>query len=182
MEKFRTVTYEVHNPKIKNENGVRFAFLADFHGSEFGKNNSILIEKIRKWKPDAILIAGDMVVRKDVSTLKKAEELLKPLAAEFPVFYSPGNHESKMKVQEHVYHREYLEYEKSLKENGVRILANETCIFQKGADKFRIYGLELPLEYYKKPFSPGLSDEKIEQLIGKAEPRDIDVLLAQCPK
>ena len=38
MEKFRTVTYEVHNPKIKNENGVRFAFLADFHGSEFGKN------------------------------------------------------------------------------------------------------------------------------------------------
>lgn len=182
MEKFRTVTYEVHNPKIKNENGVRFAFLADFHGSEFGKNNSILIEKIRKWKPDAILIAGDMVVRKDVSTLKKAEELLKPLAAEFPVFYSPGNHESKMKVQEHVYHREYLEYEKSLKENGVRILANETCIFQKGADKFRIYGLELPLEYYKKPFSPGLSDEKIEQLIGKAEPREIDVLLAHCPK
>ena len=51
MGKFRTVTYEVHNPKIKNENGVRFAFLADFHGSEFGKNNSILIEKIRKWSP-----------------------------------------------------------------------------------------------------------------------------------
>jgi len=35
MEEFRTVTYEVHNPKIKKS--VRFAVLADLHGSIFGE-------------------------------------------------------------------------------------------------------------------------------------------------
>ena len=36
MGEFRTVTYEVHNPKIKQNQSVRFAVLADVHGSEFG--------------------------------------------------------------------------------------------------------------------------------------------------
>ena len=41
MEKFRTATYEVHNPKIKKS--VRFAVLADLHGSIFGEENLSLI-------------------------------------------------------------------------------------------------------------------------------------------
>ncbi len=45
MEKFRTVTYEVHNPKIKKS--VRFAVLADLHGSIFGEENSALLKKIQ---------------------------------------------------------------------------------------------------------------------------------------
>ena len=39
MEKFRTATYEVHNPKIKKS--VRFAVLADLHGSIFGEENNL---------------------------------------------------------------------------------------------------------------------------------------------
>ena len=59
MEKFRTATYEVHNPKIKKS--VRFAVLADLHGSIFGEENSALLKKIQENAPDAILLAGDMV-------------------------------------------------------------------------------------------------------------------------
>ena len=70
MEKFRTVTYEVHNPKIKKS--VRFAVLADLHGSIFGEENSALLKKIQENVPDAILLAGDMVVRMDPSTLETA--------------------------------------------------------------------------------------------------------------
>ena len=58
MEKFRTVTYEVHNPKIKK--GVRFAVLADLHGTIFGEENSALLKKIQEHAPDAILLAGDI--------------------------------------------------------------------------------------------------------------------------
>ena len=72
MGEFRTVTYEVHNPKIKQNQSVRFAVLADVHGSEFGTDNCDLQAKIRENLPDAILVAGDMVVRKDVSTLENA--------------------------------------------------------------------------------------------------------------
>ena len=70
MEKFRTATYEVHNPKIKKS--VRFAVLADLHGSIFGEENNTLLKKIQEYAPDAILLAGDMVVRMDPSTLETA--------------------------------------------------------------------------------------------------------------
>ena len=82
MEKFRTVTYEVHNPKIKKS--VRFAVLADLHGSIFGEENSALLKKIQENAPDAILLAGDMVVRMDPSTLETARKLLCTLAKNFP--------------------------------------------------------------------------------------------------
>ena len=78
MEKFRTVTYEVHNPKIKKS--VRFAVLADLHGSIFGEENSALLKKIQENAPDAILLAGDMVVRMDPFTLETARKLLCTLA------------------------------------------------------------------------------------------------------
>ena len=35
MGKFQTVTYEIHNRKIKNKEGVRFAFLADLLNGRF---------------------------------------------------------------------------------------------------------------------------------------------------
>ena len=97
MEEFRTVTYEVHNPKIKKS--VRFAVLADLHGSIFGEENSALLKKIQENAPDAILLAGDMVVRMDPSTLETARKLLCTLAKNFPIFYAMGNHETKMKAK-----------------------------------------------------------------------------------
>ena len=63
MGKFQTVTYEIHNRKIKNKEGVRFAFLADLHGSCFGEDNADLLGEIDRYAPDAVLIAGDMAVR-----------------------------------------------------------------------------------------------------------------------
>ena len=157
MGEFRIVTYEVHNPKIKESQGIRFAFLADVHGSEFGTDNHNLEAKIRENVPDAILVAGDMVVRKEVSTLENARKLLVSLAKDFPVFYGMGNHESKMKTEDHPCQREYLEYQQSLREAGVHILANEKYEFQAKGTAFVINGLELPLEYYHKPTSPKLT-------------------------
>ena len=112
MEKFRTVTYEVHNPKIKKS--VRFAVLADLHGSIFCEENSALLKKIQENDPDAILLAGDMVVRMDPSTLGNARKLFCTLAKNFPIFYAMGNHETKMKAEGHLYRNEYLEYQAEL--------------------------------------------------------------------
>ena len=164
MEKFRTVTYEIHNPKIKKGSTVRFALLADVHGSVFGEKNQILVERIEKWNPDAILVAGDMVVRREPATIKSAQCFLEQISRKYPVFYAPGNHESKMRDAGHGYHREYQEYEDSLKQAGICMLYNERAEFEAKRNHFVITGLELPLEYYKKPFSPGLTREKIKEL------------------
>lgn len=182
MGEFRTVTYEVHNPKIKQNQSVRFAVLADVHGSEFGTDNCDLQAKIRENLSDAILVAGDMVVRKDVSTLENARKLLISLAKDFPVFYGLGNHESKMKIEGHPCQSEYLEYEQSLRKAGVHILTNEKYEFQAKGTSLVINGLELPLEYYHKPTSPKLTDQAMEQLMGKPEPDAVNILLAHSPK
>ena len=132
MEKFRTATYEVHNPKIKKS--VRFAVLADLHGSIFGEENSALLKKIQENAPDAILLAGDMVVRMDPFTLETARKLLCTLAKNFPIFYAMGNHETKMKAKEHLYRNEYLNYEAHLNQVGISVLCNEKKIIQLGED------------------------------------------------
>ena len=179
MEKFRTATYEVHNPKIKKS--VRFAVLADLHGSIFGEENSALLKKIQEYAPDAILLAGDMVVRMDTSTLETARKLLCTLAKNFPVFYAMGNHETKMKAKEHIYRNEYLEYQAELKQKGICFLANEKNKVVLAGNSFVVNGLELPLEYYHKPFSPKLTSEKMEELMGKPDPEAINILLAHNP-
>ena len=182
MEKFRTIRYEIHNPKIKTKEGIRFACLADLHGSLFGEKNSLLLAKIQEYRPDAILLAGDMVVRMEPDSLETARHLLMSLVKEYPVFYSMGNHESKMAQDGFFYQKEYLAYQAQLQKNGVIILKNETRKVLLKEDSFFINGLELPLEYYKKPFSPRLTHEKMKQLIGEPKAEGIQILLAHNPK
>ena len=70
MKRFKTVHYTIHSNKIKDARGIRFAVLADLHGMEFGPDNRKLLETIHRYRPDGILIAGDMIVRNDPASLK----------------------------------------------------------------------------------------------------------------
>ena len=70
MKRFRTVHYTIHSEKIKDARGVRFAVIADLHGVEFGPDNHRLLETINKYRPDGILIAGDMIVRNDSESMQ----------------------------------------------------------------------------------------------------------------
>ena len=65
MKRFKTVHYTIHSNKIKDARGIRFAVIADLHGMEFGPDNRKLLETIHRYRPDGILIAGDMIVRND---------------------------------------------------------------------------------------------------------------------
>ncbi len=94
---------------------MRFAVLADLHGSIFGEENSALLKKIQENVPDAILLAGDMVVRMDPFTLKLPENCFVHWRRTSPSFYAMGNHETKMKAKGHLYRNEYLKYQAELK-------------------------------------------------------------------
>ena len=77
MKRFKTVHYTIHSNKIKDARGIRFAVIADLHGMEFGPDNRKLPETIHRYRPDGILIAGDMIVRNDSASLKTASSLLR---------------------------------------------------------------------------------------------------------
>ena len=126
-----------------------------------------------------------MIVRNDSASLKTASSLLRSLAQQYPVYYALGNHEYKLyrtDPQENCMAARYQEYEKELKTAGIHILHNESCSLQVGKTSLTVYGLEVPLIYYKKPFSPQLKREEIRELIGEPSSDSLNILLAHSPK
>lgn len=185
MKRFKTVHYTIHSDKIKDARGARFAVIADLHGVELGHENRKLLEIIDKYRPDGILIAGDMIIRNDPVTMETATVLLKRLAAQYPVYYALGNHEYKLyrsNPEENEIAEDYQEYESGLKAEGIHILHNESCELEVGKNRMIIHGLEIPLIYYKKPFSPKLHTEEVRELIGEPAKDTLNILLAHSPK
>lgn len=185
MKRFKTVHYTVHSDKIKDARGARFAVIADLHGVEFGTDNKRLLEAIDKYRPDGILIAGDLIVRNESKTMETASFLLKRLAEQYPVYYALGNHEYKVyrsNPEENEVAENYQEYERALKAAGVHILHNESCEMKVGKNSIVVYGLEIPLVYYRKPFSPRLGREEVRELIGEPVRDSLNILLAHSPK
>ena len=180
MKKFRIKSYEIKSEKLKCGSSAVFAFLTDLHGVVYGTENQLLLQEIDAQKPDAILLAGDMLVRSEPQTLENGCALIKKLADKYPVFYALGNHEFQM--QKGVYREKYLQYERFLKEQGVCFLHNEHVQVKLGENVFVIHGLELPMEFYKKPFSPELKQEKITELLGVPGKEEYQILLAHNPK
>lgn len=182
MKTFKTKKYEIFSSKIK-KGEIKFAFLSDLHGLEFGENNRELLRAVREFSPDAVLCTGDMLVRNEPATLKTAKILLEKLAEEFPVYLSLGNHEYKLMVSE-VYRsmwETYKEYESQLEAGGVHILHNQHMELTVKENRIFVYGLELPLCYYDKLFSQKLTEEEITGFLGERK-KDFSILLAHSPR
>lgn len=88
-------SYAITSPKISEP--IRIVQLTDLHNSEFGKENSRLIELIRKQKPDLVLLTGDMI-NGDEHDTRIAVNLMKQLSEIAPVYASWGNHEQENSI------------------------------------------------------------------------------------
>ena len=67
--------------------------MADLHDKEFGRGNQRLLNAIIKEKPEAVFIAGDMIIAKPDKNHIGTISFLNALAKEFPIYYGSGNHE-----------------------------------------------------------------------------------------
>lgn len=104
-----TTVYKVPSQEFN----ARIVFLADTHGSEFGKHNERLIKKVREAEPDMIAIAGDLLTY-DEDNVDAATELISSLAEIAPLYVSYGNHEEQ--------HPRRAELEKLFTEAGATVL------------------------------------------------------------
>lgn len=124
--------YEIHSDKIRKSFCV--VLLTDLHNSEFGENNSRLIEKTEEFVPDIIAIAGDMNIASE-SDNRVVLELCRNLAEIAPVYYSLGNHELNAKNSGALM--------KEVTETGVHVLDNTWEEIQVGSDTLLIGGLTM---------------------------------------
>ena len=173
--------YLLHSSKIKSP--VRLVFLADLHEKLYGDDNNALVEAVKAAAPDAILVGGDLIVsgrvyRSSQKSRQPGEDgavsqewmenslsLMKRLTQICPVWFVQGE-----------------EMEKA----GVRMLHNGVVDPLKessgGEDSgVLIYGLELPIRFYKKFRRTKLSVEEIREIAGDPDRSSYVVLLTHMP-
>ena len=83
-------SYTVSSSKITEP--IRIVQLTDLHNSEFGENNSKLVDRVAAQQPDLILVTGDLL-NQDTERTDIAATLISGLKEIAPVYVSYGNHE-----------------------------------------------------------------------------------------
>lgn len=171
-----TDRYEIRSEKIRGKEKT-FVFLTDLHDKEFGTENSRLLAAVRRVRPDAVFIGGDMMVAKGKADLSVSLKLIRDLAKEFPVYCGNGNHEIRMRRETDVYGSSYREYRTALQRSGVVYLTDSRV--PVGED-IVLYGLDLPMKYYR-PGTPVMEKGFVKRVLGEPNREKFSILLAHSP-
>lgn len=115
--------------------GYRIAHISDLHNATFGKENSRLLELLRKTEPDIIAITGDLLDSRNADVaiaLAFAEQAM----AIAPCYYVPGNHESRV--------GEYERLKEGLISLGVTVLEGAKISLDRGEERICVAGVSDP--------------------------------------
>lgn len=167
--------YEIKSNKIPKEfNKYKIVQLSDFHSYGFKRDNLKWIEKIYEEAPDIIVITGDMVNKYD----KKFEKFLniaEILSKKYKIYFIIGNHEIRLKKKD-------LEYIlNKLKGFGIKILKDEKITIARKNGHINIYGLHIPLSYYKIINRPANVGEVVSKVLKVCKEEEFNILLAHNP-
>ncbi len=132
---------------------IRILQLSDLHCSEFGDNNTELIELVKKQSPDIILMSGDMINRDD-DDISVALNLISSLKEIAPVYYGHGNHEY-MWME-----RTGTDLRHSITAAGAVLLDNEFVDIEVKGNQLRIGGY---MGYYRIPWMFKRTEEETKE-------------------
>lgn len=179
---FVTKTYEIHSNKVNSGNAISIVLLSDLHLAEYGCRNESLLYAIDRISPDLILSTGDLVTAKPDHSTEVVENLMRRLVHRYPVYYALGNHEERLRVRKDLYDDMFTRFYTCLTAMGVKVLCNEKESITIKGTELCIYGLELPLSYYKKMAGVQLETSVIHELLGCPDCDKLNVLLAHHPR
>lgn len=139
----KEVSYTVESDKISGD--IKLAFISDLHNSRYGENMRELVDAVRKYNPDAVIIGGDLY--DEFWGENNADRLIERLTSEYKCFYTIGNHE-KNRMDDDI-------IKANMAEKGVTVLENSCCDMEIRGNKLRFIGLEgmLDEEGYEKALS-----------------------------
>ncbi|CAM4380606.1 hypothetical protein FHS16_003483 [Paenibacillus endophyticus] len=112
----------------------RIVQLTDLHSKSFGKDQSTITRKVKKLKPDLIVMTGDLVDSKRYNT-EVSLMLMRKMTEIAPVYYVTGNHE---------WGSRFPALAKGLRELGVHVMRNESETIKLGDGEIRIVGVDDP--------------------------------------
>lgn len=129
--------------KIPINQEIKVCLISDLHNNR--KKTDELMQNIRNFAPDMVLLAGDFVNKHKTDNSNSLKFLTELSCLQIPVFYSQGNHELSMAENSPEAWQRFL----SELPTGIRFLDNEAILFAPEG-KICISGVSLPPEFYKK--------------------------------
>lgn len=159
--KIRKVNINLSEENKENVIKHKIVHISDFHNRIFNKDNTYLLNKIRKINPEYVFISGDLIDKRQTN-IKVVEKFLDDLnnivssnnynntdennnlnnnnlvEKKYRIFYVYGNHEENKSL-------EFLnEYEKMLETKNVKILKDEVYQIILSGEKINILGMDDP--------------------------------------
>ena len=176
MSQIRIKKYEIDGGEKLS--GRRIVFLSDFHEAKEGALNDAIISAVKEARPDVVLLGGDMINGRDeYDDMEPAISLINNLAEIYPVYYSYGNHERK--IIKNIYgNGSVWEQYLSALDKRVRFLVN--C-HEEVLDNLDVYGIDIPLSYYKRIKYPKLTGDKLTKVLGQRDSSKYTILLGHTP-
>ncbi|HHY43702.1 MAG TPA: metallophosphoesterase [Coprothermobacter sp.] len=166
--------YTLNSKKLTNP--VRLLVLTDLHSTMYGKNQSILLAKIRELKPDLVLLVGDIV--DDKRPMEGALQLLQALGSEYPCFYVTGNHE--------FWSGKAYEIKDSIRSFGITVLEGNCKTVEVQGQRIQICGVDDPdgfeeESFFRTEISPGW-DQELEKCEAQLDAGAYSILLSHRPE
>jgi len=128
-----TETYRVETPLLEEQSSIKIVLISDLHSTIHGKDQTILIDKIKFINPDLIVLAGDIF--DDVAPMTGTQLLLSGISGIAPIYYVTGNHE---------YRGDIWAIREELASYGVIILSDNYAIIKINNNEIIIAGIDDP--------------------------------------
>lgn len=176
--------YDISRPNLPDAlDGYRLVFFSDLHNQVFGKNNQPLIDAVDAFSPHLVLFGGDSMTIKSNKKMdfSVVHDLVNTLAKKYPVVYSNGNHEQRMRDAADYYPDWYQTFRDGLSCH-VTYLENDTCCIPVADSNLYIASLELDEAYYQHRFGKlPLQPNYLTQHLGNSFSDGYTILLAHSP-
>ena len=111
------------------------AQVSDLHNTEFGEENSDLLELLSEVEPHVIVLTGDLIDSRQTD-IEIALDFAGKAVQIAPVYYVSGNHESRVP--------EYEQLKTGLVDLGVTVLENQKVQITKDGESITLMGIQDP--------------------------------------
>jgi len=167
-------SYVISSKKLTNP--VRLIVLTDLHSTMYGKNQSLLLAKIRELKPDLVFLVGDTV--DDKRPQEGALQLLEAIASQYPCFYVTGNHEFWSGRADNI--------KTTIRSYGILVLEGDCKTVTVGGQRIQLCGVDDPDGFEQENFfGPEISsgwDEQFERCKNQLNTDTFSILLSHRPE
>lgn len=167
--------YEIKSDKIPKEfDKFKIIHLSDLHNYGFKSYYIKLIQKINNENPSIIVMTGDMVNKYD-RDFEKFLKLAEVLSKKYDIYYIVGNHEKRLRKDD------LSLLIKKLHELGIKVLGDEKITIMREKASINIYGLDIPLSYYKIKNRSSNIYEVVNAVLNNCSEKEYNILLAHNP-